>query len=119
MLRYSRRISSHVQTELIASRTAESNGDATAAFAHLERAHVLGQLSTVHHVRTHWHMFRWAIRNRKATEMLGQVWRIVGAATKTFAGLVPSGNTGGASVSGFRRMPIAADLQSIIDSVRA
>jgi len=32
-------------------------GQRDQAFRHLERAHILGQSSTVQHVRTHWHMF--------------------------------------------------------------
>ena len=50
-------------------------------FGHLERAHVLGQGSTREHVRVHWAMLRWAWRNRDARELLGQVVRLVGAAT--------------------------------------
>jgi hypothetical protein len=34
----------------------------------------------------------------------------------TFVGLVPQGNTGGANVSAFRRMPMAPDLQRLIDA---
>ena len=45
-----------------------------------------------------------------------KLFGIVGAATKTFVGLVPHGNTGGANVSAFRRMPIAPDLQRLIDA---
>ena len=63
----------------------------------------------VQHVRVHAEMLLWGIRQRSAREVLGQAVRIIGAATKTFVGLVPHGNTGGANVSAFRRMPIAPD----------
>ena len=64
-----------------ASRAAlEARGEPVAAFAHLERAHVLGQQSTIQHVRVHWAMFRWALRHKVAGETVGQAWRIVGAA---------------------------------------
>ena len=87
-------------------------------FAHLERAHVLGQASTREHVRVHWRMMGWAWRHRDAREFFGQLIRIVGAASKTFIGLVPAGNTGGANVSAVRRMPIDPELAAIIEKAR-
>jgi len=88
------------------------------AFRHLERAHVLGQSSTVQHVRAHWHMFIWGIRSKSLRETLGQVVRMVGAATKTAIGLVPSGNTGGSNVSPFKPLPVPQDLATILASVK-
>jgi hypothetical protein len=118
MFRYTRRIRPHVEAELAAARDAERRGDAAAAFAHLERAHVLGQASTRLHVRTHWWMLVWGLRQRRATEIVGQLLRLAGAATKTPFGLVPRGNTGGVNVSPVRPMPIAPDLQRLIDAAR-
>jgi hypothetical protein len=92
--------------------------DPARAFAHLERAHVLGQASTREHVRIHWRMFRWALRQRDAREALGQIPRMIGAATMTFIGLVPGGNTGGTSVSAFKPMPVDPELRAIIDRAR-
>lgn len=63
-------------------------------------------------------MLQWAWRHRRATDVLGQVLRICGAATKTVAGWVPTGNTGGSNVSPFRAMPVPADLQESIDAAR-
>lgn len=114
MSAYSRRIRPHVEAELRAAAAAEAQGRADAAFAHLERAHVLGQASTVEHVRVHWRMFVWGLRQRSARECLGQVLRIGGAATKTAVGLVPDGNTGGANVSPFKRLPVPPDLRALI-----
>ena len=102
-----------VDAELRAART-----DAANEFAHLERAHVLGQASTREHVRVHWRMLRWAWRHRDVREFAGQLLRIVGAATKTFIGLVPAGNTGGANVSAVRPMPLDPELSAIIDRAR-
>jgi hypothetical protein len=98
-----------VDAELRAARA-----DAANEFAHLERAHVLGQASTREHVRVHWRMLLWALRHRDARESFGQVYRLVGAATKTFIGLVPTGNTGGANVSPVKPMPIDPELAAII-----
>ncbi|MCR5883020.1 DUF3703 domain-containing protein [Rhizobacter sp. J219] len=111
------RIRPHVEAELHSARQAESRGDAAAAFAHLERAHVLGQASTVQHVRVHGHMLAWALRHRRRRETWGQMLRIVGAATKTVL-WVPVGNTGGANVSAFKPMPIADELQRVITAAR-
>lgn len=87
-------------------------------FAHLERAHVLGQASTREHVRVHWRMLVWGLRHRDAREVFGQITRLIGAATKTFIGWVPAGNTGGANVSPIKPMPIDPALAEIIEKAR-
>ncbi|MGH8168532.1 MAG: DUF3703 domain-containing protein [Woeseiaceae bacterium] len=61
-------------------------GDLDRAFRHLERAHVIGQTVRI---------------------VLG----VVGSAV----GVVPVGNTGGTDISMFKRLPIAPELQKIID----
>jgi hypothetical protein len=116
-LRFARRIRPFVQHELDAAAQHESLGEFDSAFACLERAHVLGQASTVEHVRVHWAMLRWALRQHAANEAVGQAWRIAGALLKTWL-WVPAGNTGGAGVSGFKPIPVSADLQRLIDFAR-
>lgn len=116
---YTRQIRPHVEQELQAAARAEAIGDLPGSFAHLERAHVLGQASTVEHVRVHWRMFLWAMRQHAGREARGQLLRIVGAATKTAFGLVPTGNTGGANISPFRRLPVPMELQQIISKARS
>ena len=113
---FASRIRPLVAAELEAASRAETLGLGAEAFRHLERAHVLGQAATVEHVRVHWRMLRWGLRQRRPREVAGQVLRVVGAATKTAVGWVPTGNTGGADVSPFRPMPIAPDLQSLLDA---
>lgn len=119
MNRFSENIRPHVDAEIERAAAATREGDAGRAFTHLERAHVLGQASTREHVRVHWLMLLWGIRQRSIREIAGQVFRIVGAATKTAIGLVPSGNTGGANVSPFRRLPVAPELAAIISDASA
>ena len=119
MSNYYQRINRHVQIELEAARTAEVKGNSRLAFSHLERAHILGQRSTRLHVLTHWRMMCWGLRQRQCSEVFGQFWRIIGAALSTAIGLVPAGNTGGANVNGFRKMPVSAELQAIIDAASA
>lgn len=99
-------IAPDVEAELRAAQAAEARGEAAQAFRHLEAAHVLGQASTRHHVRAHWAMLRWGLRQRDLREVWGQAIRLIGAATKTAFGLVPRGNTGGARISPWRSLPL-------------
>jgi hypothetical protein len=99
--------------ELAASEAAQ---DAQTKFAYLEPAHVLGQTSTVLHVIAHIRMAVWAIREQNVREFFGQFVRIIGATVATPFGWVPTGNTGGANVSPFKPLPIAADLAAEIES---
>ena len=114
MRRFADNIRPYVDAEL---RAAQAGGPY--AFAHLERAHVLGQASTREHIRVHWRMLRWGLARRDLREVLGQVFRLAGAATKTFIGLVPTGNTGGANVSPFRPMPVDPELAVIIERAQS
>ncbi len=118
MSEFGRRIRPYVEHEIRTAREAESRGQPDIAFSHLERAHVLGQASTVEHVRAHWHMLLWGIRQRNSRECLGQILRIVGAALSTALGLVPQGNTGGSNVPPFKSMPIPPELASRIKEMR-
>ncbi len=117
-LTFGNRIRAYVEIELEAARAAEHAGEPLVAFHHLERAHVLGQKSTVQHVRVHIRMFFWGLRHHKHREILGQMTRLIGAAAVTWVGLVPQGNTGGSNVSAFKSMPIPDDLADLIDVAR-
>lgn len=118
MSAYATRIKPSVQKELDAARDAERRGHFFSAFQHLQRAHVLAQASTFLHVSIHLHMFRFAVRNGATGEAFGQVWRTITAAIFTVLKLVPKGNTGGTDVSGFRSMPVAEDLRTLMDAAR-
>lgn len=76
---------------------------------------MFGQFSTVEHARVHWRMFLWGLRQRSFRECYGQVLRIVGAASKTFVGLLPRGNTGGSNVNPFKSLPVPPELQALIE----
>ncbi len=89
-------------------------GDLSVAFAHLERAHILGQSFSITHARTHWWMLKVGLRNRDIVEIAGQIPRILGALL--FSRIwVPIGNTGGARVPPFKPMPIPYELQALLD----
>lgn len=115
--RFAGRIRPFVRHELDAAARHAALHEPATAFRHLERAHVLGQASTVEHVRVHAAMLHWAWRHRQLLEVLGQAWRLAGALLKTWL-WVPTGNTGGTGVSGFARMPIPDELQRLIDAAR-
>lgn len=108
---FARNIHPFVEAELQKATALSAQGQAQPAFTHLESAHVLGQASTAQHVRVHWRMFLWGLQQRNIKECLGQLLRIVGAATKTVFGLVPHGNTGGSNVSPFKPMPLPPELE--------
>ena len=90
-------------------------GDLDAAFAHLERAHIIGQRRTWLHTRAHCGMLAIGWQRRDRREVVGQLGRIVAALI--FSRLwVPQGNTGGANVSPFAPMPLPDDLRAILDA---
>lgn len=90
-------------------------GRDAASFAHLERAHVLGQRYALLHARSHWAMLRVGWRRRDRREIAGQIARLLVAAPASALGVLPLGNTGGANVSATRPMAVAADLQALLD----
>lgn len=89
-------------------------GDLDGAFAHLERAHIIGQRRTLLHLRSHCGMLAIGWQGRDRREVVGQLGRIIAALL--FPRLwVPAGNTGGANVSPFAPMPLPDDLRAILD----
>ncbi len=118
MTTFGTRIRPAVDAELQSASAADRAGQALLSFRHLERAHVLGQASTVQHVRVHVRMLVWGLKQRSLREIMGQLLRIVGAATKTAIGWVPAGNTGGANVSPIKPLPIPDDLRITIERAR-
>jgi hypothetical protein len=107
-------IKPHVDQELKSAQQARKQHNFLAEFKHLENAHVLGQASTLLHTKVHMLMLFWAIRQVNVKECIGQTMRIIGAATKTAIGFIPSGNTGGTNVSPFKVLPVSPKLASII-----
>ena len=102
--------------ERSASTAALRRGDRSAAWAHLERAHIISQPMAGRHVLTHLAMLQFAVRTRRSHEVVGQLFRTLVAAPGTWSGRYPVGNTGGADVSAFAPMPVPADLQPLLAS---
>lgn len=86
----------------------------TSAFAALERAHVLGQLDFVPHLRVHWQMLRFGRAVGDWREVTGQVVRIALVPVGHLVGRLPAGNTGGANVSAFKPMEIPSELEQLL-----
>ena len=101
--------------ELAQARGLLALGDLRACFGHLERAHVLGQAHVWPHVLPHWLMFKVEVQRGHLLAAGGQLLRILLGALGSAVGLVPTGNTGGSDINMFKRLPIAADLQALID----
>lgn len=83
------------------------------AFAHLERAHILGQRYAWPHTVNHWFMLKVGLRLRDRREIFGQFIRIAVAGIGSLIGRAPVGNTGGANVGILTPMPIPDDLKEI------
>ena len=95
---------------LTQSHDARDRGDHDAAFAALERAHILAQRYLIPHVVTHLLMLRIGWSRRDAREVLGQVARLIATVPGFLTGWVPKGNPGGANVSALRPMPLTWPL---------
>ena len=119
MSNFSHNIAPYIKTEMTRSYRAQKKGDSAAEFRHLENAHVLGQESTYWHVKVHYLMLLWALRQRDIKEIIGQLVRIVGAACLTAIDGVPIGNTGGSNVHSLKVMPISAEHAEIILKIKA
>lgn len=85
------------------------------AFFHAQRAHLLGQMYVLPHVRVHWLMLRIGFARRAPGEIVGQVVRILLGAIGSAIGRVPVGNTGGSDLSMFQRLPLDPALSKIIN----
>jgi len=100
-------------TEVASALQARKRGDGPRAFFHLERAHILGQRSTLKHVYAHWLMLVVALSQHDFREGLGQIPRLLAALLFSRV-WVPLGNTGRARVGALTPMPVPADLSHLV-----
>ena len=101
-----------VEQELAAYRAARSSGEPARAWRALENAHILSQSDLALHLRAHLAMLGHAVLLRDWREAAGQAIRLALAPLGALTGRLPWGNTGRASVSAFRPMPVAEDLKA-------
>lgn len=105
-------------TEVAGYRHARANDDQNAAWHHLERAHILGQLKFGLHLKSHWIMLGYALHLRQPGEVVGQIMRLILVPLGNATGRLPWGNIGRSNVSAFATMELPADLQVIIEADR-
>ena len=88
--------------------------DLGAAYAWLERAHILSQRMPLRHAESHWLMLRAGWQARDWREVAGQLPRILVALlfSRIWA---PLGNTGRARVSAFQPMPLSDELKRLLE----
>ncbi len=103
----------YFQAEFQAYVVAYKAGDLTKAWAHLERAHIIGQRYPFAHTFVHWKMLQFGFRIKSGKEVIGQIPRLLVGGVKSFVGKVPMGNPGGANVPPMKPFPIEKDIQAI------
>jgi hypothetical protein len=104
------------QTELLQATIARNQNNLAAEWNHLERAHILAQAYPMQHTYVHWLMLKFGIRIKSSKEILGQIPRLLVGGVKSFVGVIPVGNTGGANVPPLRSMEIPQDLKMILNN---
>ena len=82
---------------------------------HYERAHIIGQKYPYQHTLIHWKMLLFGIYIKNVKEIFGQIPRLIFGGVKSFVGVIPTGNTGGANVPPLKSMKIPTDLQDILE----
>ena len=102
------------QAELLNYKTEYNMGRLQTAWAHLERAHILGQRYPFAHTFVHWKMLQFGFKIKSSKEVFGQIPRLVLGGVKSFVGKIPVGNPGGANVPPLKPFPIQQDLQDIL-----
>jgi hypothetical protein len=107
-------LKSHFQNELLMSEEAWIKGNRLKSWHHLERAHILGQAYPVSHTYVHWLMLVFGFRTKSINEIAGQLPRLLVGGVKSFVGIIPVGNTGGANVPPLKPMDIPADLAKMM-----
>lgn len=99
--------------ELAEYRAALREGNPVHAWQHLDRAHIIGQAYPLEHSYAHWLMLRFGIAIKDWGEIIGQVPRLLIGGVKSFVGIIPIGNTGGANVPPLRSMAIPEDIEAM------
>lgn len=100
--------------ELRQYRTSLKGRNLPQAWRHLERAHIIGQYHPAPHTAIHCRMLWFGLRSANLTEVFGQILRIAGGWLGSLLNRIPVGNTGGANVYIFARMPIPEDLRELL-----
>jgi len=108
----------HYLQELEIYKKEIAKADFQRAWRQLERAHILGQPWFVQHTYVHWLMLKFGIKIKNRKEILGQLPRLFVGGVKSFVGIIPTGNTGGANVPPLRKMEIPEELKNMMRPYR-
>jgi hypothetical protein len=100
---------------VVAAESYLARREPAAAVPLLERAHVLGQRDIGRHWQVHRMMLRTGWMLADAREVRGQLLRLALIPLGHLLGRLPLGNTGRSNVSAFEPMPIAPELQRLLD----
>jgi len=103
-----------IAAEMAQYRAARRDGDHSAAWNAVGRAHIVAQPFFAPHLSAHWHMLGFAIALRDWREAAGQLLRLALVPLGSLTGRLPVGNTGRARISAFRPMPVPPDLAKMI-----
>lgn len=101
------------QNELLSYAQKIQEGNLKMAWAHLEKAHIIGQRYPYHHSLVHWKMLQFGFLIKNAKEIMGQIPRLFFGGVKSFVGTIPVGNPGGANVPPLKPFPIDPEIQGI------
>lgn len=93
-------------------------GHLSQAWAQLERAHIIGQAYPYQHTQVHWLMLKFGMNIKSMSEIIGQIPRLLVGGVKSFVGVIPIGNTGGANVSPLKPMEIPEDIKQLLDQYK-
>lgn len=104
------------EKELQQARAAFAQNNLLQSWRHLERAHILGQPYPYQHSLVHLKMLHFGIQTKNTREIIGQLPRLLVGGVKSFVGVIPVGNTGGANVPPLKPMQIPNDLKRIIEA---
>lgn len=109
----SKSLNTYFLAELNLYKEALSKQNFATAWKHLERAHVIGQSYPIAHSKVHWLMLKFGFKTKNTKEIIGQLPRLFFGGVKSFVGVIPVGNTGGANVPPLKPLPINKDIQAI------
>lgn len=110
------KLKQHYKNELDSFGDRLKQNDWQQAWKHLERAHIIGQAYPYEHTEVHWLMLKFGFRIKSIHEIMGQIPRLLVGGVKSFVGVIPVGNTGGANVPPLKPMPIPEDLRQMLSS---
>ena len=93
-------------------------GNLQLAWRQLERLHVISQAYYKEHTYVHYLMLRFGMTTKNRREIIGQLPRLLFGGLKSFIGVIPTGNTGGADVPPLKSMKIPEDLEFMLRPYR-